>query len=95
MQYTDEEIGTFFAAAETWGEVAQWLMVLEETSELSVLITQSMRGRDVQLNDLAEEIADCLIMLGQAACMVGLNEVDIRFKEKLARLQHRLEGADE
>jgi len=90
MRWTKEEKETFVTAIEKWGTALQWLMVWEETAELGVKVAQMLRGREVAPEDLAEEIADVLIMMGQAMHMIDPREVEIAYYAKLRRLQERL-----
>lgn len=100
MRWTTEETETFAAAVTAWGEPLQWLMVLEETAELAAKVAQMLRGRHVSDEAIAEEVADVLIMMGQATHMIGLKsgisgrrQVEVAYHEKLRRLQRRLEAA--
>lgn len=77
-----------------WGEDAQMKMVLEEMSELQKEICKLWRGKDNR-DAIAEEVADVEIMLGQLRVMLEISEdVDRHKKEKLLRLQRRLEGTE-
>ena len=79
-------------AWERWGEHAQVAMLAEEATELSLAVQQDQRGRD---SNVAEEIADVLIMLEQ----VCSHRPDLWAKAKeeaqgkLRRLARRLEAA--
>ena len=78
-------------AVNTWGISAQKLMVIEEMSELTKEICKFERGK-YNYEELAEEIADVLIMLQQLEIMLALeNEVDKQVIKKMARLEKRLD----
>jgi len=94
MNWETDEIATFARAVRQWGRAAQWLMVWEETAELGVAVAQMLRGREVTTEQIAEEIADVLIMMGQATHMVGIESVRTAYTRKLSRLQSRLDKSE-
>lgn len=88
------EMSIYQGAIAKWGEDAQMKMVLEEMSELQKEICKLWRGKDNR-DAIAEEVADVEIMLGQLQVMLEIFEdVDRHKKEKLLRLQRRLEGKE-
>lgn len=88
------EMSIYQGAIAKWGEDAQMKMVLEEMSELQKEICKLWRGKDNR-DAIAEEVADVEIMLGQLQVMLEiLEDVDRHKKEKLLRLQRRLEGKE-
>lgn len=88
------EMSIYQVAIAKWGEDAQMKMVLEEMSELQKEICKLWRGKDNR-DAIAEEVADVEIMLGQLQVMLEIFEdVDRHKKEKLLRLQRRLEGKE-
>ena len=80
-------------ALETWGEEAQIVMAIEESAELTHALTGLYRGRAAD-GDVIEEIADVQIMLDQLALLFGEGAVEDAVREKLYRLEERLEEAD-
>lgn len=75
-----------------YGKSNQLVVALEELSEVQKEICKAMRG-NINLDHLAEEIADATIMLEQVRLMYGLNElVCKKMDEKVKRLEERLEG---
>ena len=72
-----------------WGKTLQMAMLAEECSELSSAALKMIRGREV---NIAEEIADVLIMIEQWYVMFdGLEELVKQARiDKLARLRKRL-----
>lgn len=81
----DSEGGILRRALAVFGHDAQWGMVVEETSELNAKINQHKRGR-ASVDQIAEEVADALIVLEQARLMVGAAKVDNIRKKKVGRL---------
>lgn len=84
---TDERL--YLRAKDTWGELSQLCMTVEECAELIVAVLHALRGR-YQLPELAEEVADVMIMCEQLRLMVGEELVDEAKVAKLARLRMRL-----
>jgi len=78
------------AAIEHYGAEPQKLMVMEEMSELQKELCKNSRGKDNRLN-IAEEIADVLIMLEQMVILYDCAEqVEDWHKVKVARLKKRI-----
>ena len=96
--YTNEEALLYRKALRAWGMDLQMIILLEEMGELQQVVCKMRRGivhgQDA-LNDLAEEIADVLIMLGQVMVAYdsdGLPALVSDYKtSKVARLKSRLE----
>lgn len=78
------------AAVEKYGPGAQWMKAIEELGEL---IRALARADDP--DNIAEEMADVEIMLGQLRIILG-NDADVeRWKaKKLQRLNQRLHAAE-
>ncbi len=78
------------AALEKWGADAQTLMVFEEMAELQKELCKNARGKDNRGN-IAEEIADVLIMLEQMTVLHDCRGMVRMYKAaKIKRLQERL-----
>ena len=77
-------------AVETWGEVAQTDMMIEEMAELTKALLNNRRGRE---SNISEEMADVYIMLKQLE-IIFENEWKINhfINEKIKRLEERLKG---
>lgn len=75
---------------ETWGEVAQTDMMIEEMAELTKALLNNRRGRE---SNISEEMADVYIMLKQLE-IIFENEGKINhfINEKIKRLEERLKG---
>lgn len=84
----------YVRAIDQWGVPAQLNMVVEECSELIVVVLHALRGR-CQLSELAGEVADVTIMCEQLRLMIGEELVDETKAAKLARLRQRLGEEDE
>lgn len=78
-------------ALNSFGADAQTDMAIEECAELTLALQHYKRGR---LANVITEIADVTIMAGQMRLLFGAEAVDAEIKEKLERLNHRLERLD-
>lgn len=76
-------------ALQKWGNVPQMLMAVEEGAELSQALLHFIRGRVSKL-EVAEEIADVMIMAQQMRMIFGQDLVDQAVAQKMARLEERL-----
>ena len=79
-------------AIERWGIESQVGMVIEECSELITTICHAQRDR-ATIIDIAQEVADVEIMCGQLREIIGNDIVTQCKKEKLIRLEQRIEKA--
>lgn len=75
-----------YEAIEHYGVEAQMTKAIEECGELIVAIAK------MDINNIAEEVADVRIMLDQIEIMLGLDTGMIR-QSKLERLNQRICGA--
>lgn len=90
MPMTDHERTTYTQALTKWGPAAQTLMVMEEMSELQKELCKHARGRH-NVDAIAEEIADVLIMLEQMTVLHDCEGLVLKTKAaKLERLVERL-----
>ena len=81
-----DEKEVYMAALTKWGPGAQIAMVFEEMSELQKELCKCLRGKEVTGN-IAEEIADVEIMLGQMKEVLDIEKLEQRNKDlKLERL---------
>lgn len=79
-------------ALDQYGLRAQTMMVFEEMAELQKELCKRSRGADNKAN-IAEEIADVLIMLEQMILAYNCaGMVQVQIGEKLRRLKKRLEA---
>lgn len=86
----NDETAILKQALDTYGAEAQTLMVMEEMSELQKELCKHARGADNREN-IAEEIADVLIMLDQMMLLYSCKESVERYRdEKIKRLAERL-----
>lgn len=77
-------------AIEQWGEALQCLMFHEESSELSILLSKYIRGKNPAKIRIAEEIADTSIVLEQLIYIFDVEEDVKKIKhQKLKRLLER------
>ena len=94
---TRSEKDVFTKAIETYGEVSQMHMLLEEMSELAKEICKSMRYSKKQYkHKVAEECADVEIMLEQIKMVFDIeDDVEMWRLDKVVRLRERLGMAPE
>ena len=89
------EIEIYRKALRRWGPEAQTLMAVEEMSELQKELCKAARGKQNKA-EIAEEIADVQIMLGQMILLHDCaDEVEEQKARKLERLKGRLMEAEE
>jgi NTP pyrophosphatase (non-canonical NTP hydrolase) len=81
-------------AVDLWGVDAQMRMLQEECAELIAAVNRFSRER-CGAEDVAEEVADVLIMAEQARRIVGAADVDAAMERKLNRLARRLSEGEE
>lgn len=75
-----------------WGKIPQVIMLFEEMAELQKELSKNLRGKENRV-EIAEEIADVEIMLGQMKLLFNIEEGVERHKQlKLQRLEERLKG---
>ena len=92
INYEDRK-EVYQAALNKWGVDLQTMMAVEEMSELTKEICKIKRGK-MDLDALADEIADVTIMLEQMRMIYGLNDaVCDHMDAKILRLQSRVGGA--
>ena len=92
INYEDRKT-VYQAALRKWGVDLQTMMAVEEMSELTKEICKIKRGK-IDLDALADEIADVTIMLEQLREIYGLNDaVCDHMDAKILRLQSRVGGA--
>ena len=89
-----EEVELYCDAIKKWGDQAQVMMVYEEMAELQKELCKNWRGRD-NVDQIAEEVADVLIVLGQLEIIYSIQQRVSQHKAaKLARLRARIERAE-
>ena len=93
INYEDRK-KVYQAALNKWGVDLQTMMAVEEMSELTKEICKIKRGK-MDLDALADEIADVTIMLEQLREIYGLNDaVCDHMDAKILRLQSRVGGTE-
>ena len=93
INYEDRK-KVYQAALNKCGVDLQTMMAVEEMSELTKEICKIKRGK-MDLDALADEIADVTIMLEQLRGIYGLNDaVYDHMDAKILRLQSRVGGAE-
>lgn len=79
----------FAATLAKWGEEAQYDQAVEECAELITALKHFKRRR-IDAEDLAEELADVALMVGQLSWMLGSDRVDRAIERKLEKLDRLL-----
>lgn len=96
-----DDRSVYFDALQTWGAEAQTRMLFEEIGELLQAVCKAGRTENWQQrievwHNIAEEIADVKIMLGQMEILFDVEDaVEVCKQEKIDRLRRRLEKAHE
>ena len=86
-----ERTQVYAQALDTFGTINQLVVALEELSEVQKEICKAMRS-EVNLQHLAEEIADASIMLEQLRLIFDINdEVSNIMDAKVERLRQRIQ----
>jgi NTP pyrophosphatase (non-canonical NTP hydrolase) len=80
-------------AVRLWGAPKQLRQLTEECGELIAAVNRYERGRITEA-ELASEIADVIIMAGQARRIIG-SKVDVLVEAKLRRLELRITHAEQ
>lgn len=80
-------------AVAVWGSTAQLRLLQEECAKLIAAVNHSERGR-IEEHEMADEIADVIIMCTQATCVVGVHHVANALTRKLSRLRGRIEATE-
>lgn len=94
-----DERKVYADALDTWGAEAQTKMLFEEIGELMQAVCKAGRVTNWEQrmevwHNIAEEIADVSIMLGQMALLFDVEDaVEVQKREKIERLMKRLEAA--
>lgn len=84
------ERATIEKAFKVYGKDNQKIVAIEELSELQKEISKDLRGQGNSYN-MAEEIADVLIMLQQIRMIYNLDEkIRLYISHKMERLEERL-----
>lgn len=87
---TEEKI--FIKSVTKWGLTSQMLMLAEEAGELSTTVLHCLRSKKVDAEThLAEEIADCQLMIDEIIFILHLEEQTQKVREiKLKRVEDYL-----
>lgn len=89
----NERVRIYADALEAFDVPTQLVVALEELSEAQKEICKALRGK-VDLDHLAEEVADATIMLEQVRFIFGINsDVCEAMDRKVLRLRRRIKNA--
>lgn len=80
-------------AVNVYGATAQLRLLQEECGELIAAVSHLERGR-IDDTELADEIADVIIMCTQATAIIGTRLVSAALHAKLKRLRTRIEATE-
>lgn len=89
--FTEEDQETLQKAVYKWGHSAQVDMAVEEMAEAIVALQHHRRGRESR-DELLKELADVRIMWEQMALMWDSEAIERHVREKMDRLEERLDG---
>ena len=86
-------------AVDTYGLENQLLQGAEECAEFIQAVNKWRRAKDREdvkdaVDHLAEEVADCIIMMEQAKIMIGEHKVNWWVDFKMNRLKEELEARE-
>jgi len=84
----------FRATLASWGEEAQYDQAVEECAELIAALKHYKRRR-IDANQLAEELADVTLMVGQLSWMLGNDLVESAVARKLIKLRKLLSAEEQ
>ena len=88
----NEELKIIEKAVDTFGNLPQIFVSIEEMGELIQALSKNFRGKD-NIDNIAEEITDVEIMLNQLKYMFKVNDLCDQYKkEKLEKLNKRISG---
>ena len=88
----ENRIDVYARALAAYGEDMQVVVVLEELSECQKELCKPLRGQGSREN-LAEEVADVIIMMEQMMLIFGIGgTVEREMARKVERLEKRLRG---
>lgn len=84
------QIKTLKKAIEVYGEISQIVKAIEELSELQQALAKHLNGY-TDIDNIAEEMADCRIMLDQLDYIFSVEEESWEcYDKKIERLSRRL-----
>ena len=87
-----ERTSVYDAAIQKWGAEAQMIVAIEEMSELTKEVCKYFRGK-VDIEAVADEIADVTIMLEQLRTIFDCNDLVCSHMDyKIERLLARVRG---
>ena len=90
----DAHTAIYKAAIDKWGSDAQFDQLVEECAELIAAVKHYRRGR-VTEQQLADELADVLLMAGQMVYLLGEERVQAAVAAKIAKLKTLLAQPEE
>ncbi len=89
--YTDERRKIYKEAIDAWGFRAQARMLQEECGELIVAVSHCLREREDGVKEMAEELADVYIMVGQMIEYLGADIIKHVVDSKLKMVEEKLD----
>jgi len=90
--YTDERRKIYKEAIDAWGFRAQARVLQEECGELIVAVSHCLREREDGVKEMAEELADVYIMVGQMMEYLGPDIIEHIVNCKLSRVKEKLDN---
>jgi len=90
--YTNERRKIYKEAINAWGFKAQARVLQEECGELIVAVSHCLREREDGVKELAGELADVYIMVGQIIEYLGPDVIEHMVNCKLSRVKDKLDN---
>lgn len=77
-----------------YGFSSQADMLCEEAAEFTVALNKLRRGKPEAYNNIKEELADVLVIASQLRILLGPEEIDEIYHEKIKRQLQRIQSED-
>ncbi len=97
FQVSPEVVEVCLSATQQWGQSAQLIQSMGECGEFVEVLGRYMssvgrhfQGRDPNLDAVAEEAADVMILILQVREIVGAERFDATFKRKFAKFSNKV-----
>ena len=79
-------------AIKLWGQPEQLVQAMGECGEFIAEVGRHFQGRDPELNNVAEEAADVIILMMQVRELVGASKFDYVLETKFKKFVNKLDS---